>query len=65
MTSEAKYHYGMTSMPHDQRQVALHMKEWADAGWELVSGSATTEVSLVSGSTNILCVMYWRKPITH
>jgi hypothetical protein len=40
------------------------MKEWADAGWELVSGTGMSyEVSSgVAGTIHIRYIMYWRQP---
>lgn len=56
METATKYEYQATSVndvSEDLRRVDAHLKLWADRGWELVSGCASTTKF----------VMYWRKPL--
>jgi hypothetical protein len=61
-----KYEYRVSTIDDSPVKVDIEMKYWADNGWELVSGAAS---SWVSGSEHTQAlwhtkfVMYWRKPI--
>jgi len=44
-----------------QKRVNEHMKEWGDAGWELVSGTATAFAVHMVATPFIRYVMYWKK----
>jgi hypothetical protein len=57
MASEAKYRYAMACMT-DPKKANESMQQWADDGWELVSGSVG------AGEFHTMFAMYWRKPIT-
>jgi hypothetical protein len=61
MTPQAQYEYRFTYID-DENLVDEQMKTWADAGWELVSGSAASNGNgLTKG--HVRYVTYWRKPI--
>ncbi len=47
-----------------QTKVNGHLEEWGDAGWELVSGTATAFTVHMIATPLIRYVMYWRKPKT-
>jgi hypothetical protein len=64
MTTDARYAYRVSWMNDDADQVNEHMQSWAAAGWELVSGCASTWPSLSgSGVTHTRYTMYWRKAV--
>lgn len=43
------------------KRVNENMEQWADAGWELVSGTATAFTVHMVATPLIRYVMYWRK----
>ena len=45
-----------------QKKVNESMETWANAGWELVSGTATAFTVHMVATPFIRYVMYWRKP---
>jgi hypothetical protein len=67
MENTVQYEYRVSTIDDSPVKVDIEMKYWADNGWELVSGAAS---SWASGSeyTQTLWhtkfIMYWRKPIT-
>ena len=64
MTTQAQYAYRVTQVVDDAAKANEHMKAWADAGWELVSGSSFAWASTLGGlSDHMTFVMYWRNPV--
>jgi hypothetical protein len=65
---EAEWEYRVTTVDDKHPLVNEDMKKWAEAGWELVSGSAVPFVSTGSGGGiaplwHARYVMYWRKRV--
>ncbi len=63
METATKYEYQATSVNDDSddlRRVDLHLKLWADRGWELVSGCAN---AWRGNKEHTKFVMYWQKSI--
>lgn len=70
MENEPKYEYRVSSVDDSTAQADKNMKQWADAGWELVSGSAASWASRKAGyveetTWHTQYVMYWRKPVAN
>jgi hypothetical protein len=64
MTTVVSYAYRVTWINDEAEEVNKHMQEWAAAGWELVSGCASTWPSSTgSGVTHTRYTMYWRRPV--
>jgi hypothetical protein len=62
--ADGKYAYRATWINDEVEVVNEHMAEWAAAGWELVSGCASTWLSSAgTGVTHTRYTMYWRKPV--
>jgi hypothetical protein len=54
-----KWHYRLVVIQFDIEQVNKTLDQWAQAGWELVSGTASTAaVGVIAGT---IYAMYWRK----
>ncbi len=73
MENVTQYDYRVSWVDDDTEAVNATMREWADLGWELVSGSTSCWVrdELVSGRStpredvwHTRFVMYWRKPMS-
>lgn len=64
---KARWEYRIVTIDDDIKEVNASMHKWADAGWELVSGAASSWVSkgyeedLKTWHTRY--TMYWRKPV--
>lgn len=65
MTTE----YEVSSVDNNQAQVNAHMREMAELGWDLVSGSAITfpvtkkeAVRIDVNEWQTRFVMYWKRP---
>jgi hypothetical protein len=64
-----KYEYRVSSADDDQTEVNKVMAQWAEAGWELVSGSVTHWVAgeytrgVLKPVGHFRFVMYWRRSI--
>jgi hypothetical protein len=68
MENTAKYEYRVSTIDDSPVKVDIEMKYWAENGWELVSGGASSWASRDSGYSSQTTwhtkfVMYWRKPI--
>jgi hypothetical protein len=50
--SNPKYEYRVTYANDETATANEHMKQWADAGWELVSGSSYAWESTLGGLSN-------------
>lgn len=57
MASEIKYEYRMSWVYNKPNKVDESLREWAQAGWELVSGSVATKLE------GTIFAMYWRRPL--
>lgn len=65
MADSPRYQYRVFWINDDCDAVDLSMKQWADKGWELVSGGASSWASSDGGGYtqwHTKYVMYWRKP---
>ncbi len=65
MPTTTKYEYRIAWVDDDAEAVNASMKRWADAGWELVSGSAVPWVSTEGFGAlqtwHAKFVTYWKK----
>lgn len=71
MATQAQFEYRVTYVDDDCKEVDAQMLEWAEAGWELVSGSSSSWASsgferehghMTRWHTRF--TTYWRKPRT-
>jgi len=60
MKNTATYEYRIAMADDNAEQVNELMAAWADAGWELVSGSASAWIT-GHDPLHTRFVMYWRK----
>jgi hypothetical protein len=67
MTNRAQYEYHVNTVVDSHRLVNHAMNTWAEAGWELVSGTAVSWVGKVPPATapmrHISYITYWRRPL--
>jgi hypothetical protein len=68
--NNTKCEYRVSQVDDDVEAVNETMGKWAEAGWELVSGSVNSWASRGSNYNDMTIwhtryVMYWRKPITN
>jgi hypothetical protein len=63
MAVQARYEYRLLQVDHDPEQVNRLMRDWAEAGWELVSGNTVTYKQGIHWK--MWYAMYWRRPIAN
>jgi hypothetical protein len=67
MENTVQYEYRVSTIDDSPVKVDIEMKYWADNGWELVSGGASSWASRESEYSQTIWhtkfVMYWRKPL--